>query len=318
MNTFLYEDNIEVYVTGSNAKLLSRDVITEFRGRGDEIHIYPLSFSEYMSVFDGDRYEGYEQYSIYGGLPYTLSFDSDVERSNYLKSLFEEVYINDIIERNNITNVEKLNELSNIISSQIGFLTNPFKLQNIFKSKKNITLSDKTISRYLECLEDAYLITKANRYDVKGNKYINTPFKYYFEDIGLRNAMLNFRQIDKGHIMENIIYNELLRRGYNVDVGVVYVNKTLENNVRSKVQYEVDFVCNQGSRRIYIQSSYEMKDDLKEIQERNSLVNIDDSFKKIIIVGDVSKPRMDDRGIITMGIYYFLLNEDSLDKDVFD
>ena len=318
LNTFLYEDNIEVYVTGSNAKLLSRDVITEFRGRGDEIHIYPLSFSEYMSVFDGDRYEGYEQYSIYGGLPYTLSFDSDVERSNYLKSLFEEVYINDIIERNNITNVEKLNELLNIILSQIGSLTNPFKLQNIFKSKKNITLSDKTISRYLECLEDAYLITKANRYDVKGNKYINTPFKYYFEDIGLRNAMLNFRQIDKGHIMENIIYNELLRRGYNVDVGVVYVNKTLENNVRSKVQYEVDFVCNQGSRRIYIQSAYEIKDDLKEIQERNSLVNIDDSFKKIIIVGDVSKPRMDDRGIITMGIYYFLLNEDSLDKDVFD
>lgn len=318
LNTFLYEDNIEVYVTGSNAKLLSRDVIIEFRGRGDEIHIYPLSFSEYMSVFDGDRYEGYEQYSIYGGIPYTLSFDSDVERSNYLKSLFEEVYINDIIERNNITNVEKLNELSNIISSQIGSLTNPFKLQNIFKSKKNITLNDKTISRYLECLEDAYLITKANRYDVKGNKYINTPFKYYFEDIGLRNAMLNFRQIDKGHIMENIIYNELLRRGYNVDVGVVYVNKTLENNVRSKVQYEVDFVCNQGSRRIYIQSAYEMKDDLKEMQERNSLVNIDDSFKKIIIVGDVSKPRMDDRGIITMGIYYFLLNEDSLDKDVFD
>lgn len=318
LNTFLYEDNIEVYVTGSNAKLLSRDVITEFRGRGDEIHIYPLSFSEYMSVFDGDRYEGYEQYGIYGGIPYTLSFDSDVERSNYLKSLFEEVYINDIIERNNITNVEKLNELLNIISSQIGSLTNPFKLQNIFKSKKNITLSDKTISRYLECLEDAYLITKANRYDVKGNKYINTPFKYYFEDIGLRNAMLNFRQIDKGHIMENIIYNELLRRGYNVDVGVVYVNKTLENNVRSKVQYEVDFVCNQGSRRIYIQSSYEMKDDLKEMEERNSLVNIDDSFKKIIIVGDVSKPRMDDRGIITMGIYYFLLNEDSLDKDVFD
>ncbi len=217
MNTFLYEDNIEVYVTGSNAKLLSRDVITEFRGRGDEIHIYPLSFSEYMSVFDGDRYEGYEQYSIYGGLPYTLSFDSDVERSNYLKNLFEEVYINDIIERNNITIVEELNELLNIISSQIGSLTNPFKLQNIFKSKKNITLSDKTISRYLDCLEDAYLITKANRYDVKGNKYINTPFKYYFEDIGLRNAMLNFRQIDKGHIMKNIIYNELLRRGYNGD-----------------------------------------------------------------------------------------------------
>ena len=314
LNTFLYEDNIEVYVTGSNAKLLSKDIVTEFRGRGDEIHVYPLSFNEYMSVFDGDQYEGYEQYSIYGGLPYTLSLENDNERSDYLKKLFEETYIRDIIERNNITNVEELNELLNIISSQIGSLTNPFNIQNTFKSEKNITLSDKTISKYLDCFEDAFIITKSQRYDVKGKKYINTPYKYYFEDLGLRNARLNFRQIDKGHIMENIIYNELLRRGYNVDVGVVEINKTDENGVRSKPQYEVDFVCNQGNKRIYIQSAFEMKDDQKEAQERKSLINIADSFKKIIIVGDVSKPRMDDNGIITMGIYYFLLNEDSLNQ----
>lgn len=314
LNTFLYEDNMEVYVTGSNAKLLSKDVVTEFRGRGDEIHIYPLSFIEYMSAFDGDEYQGYEQYSIYGGLPYTLSYETDIERSNYLKELFKETYIRDIIERNNISNIEELNELLNVISSQIGSLTNPYNLQNYFKSEKKITLSDKTISKYLEAFEDAFLINKVQRYDVKGKKYINSPYKYYFEDMGLRNARLNFRQLDKGHTMENIVYNELLRRGYNVDVGVVEVNKIDENGNNIKPQYEVDFVCNQGSKRIYIQAAYEMKDNLKETQERKSLINIDDSFKKIVIVGDVSKPRMDDNGIITMGIYYFLLNEDSLDR----
>ncbi len=314
LNTFLYEDNIDVYVTGSNAKLLSKDIITEFRGRGDEIHVYPLSFIEYMSVFEGDQYEGYEQYSIYGGLPYTLSFENDNERSKYLKLLFEETYIRDILERNKITNIDELNELLNIVSSQIGSLTNPYNLQNTFKSKKNINLTDKTISKYLDCFEDAFLINKAERYDIKGKKHINSPYKYYFEDLGLRNARLNFRQIDKGHIMENIIYNELLRRGYNVDVGIVEVNETNKNGVRNKPQYEVDFVCNLGSKKIYIQVSYEMNSLDKEIQERKSLINIKDSFKKIIIVGDISKPRMDDNGIITMGIYYFLLNEDSLDK----
>lgn len=313
LNTYLYEDNIEVYVTGSNAKLLSRDVVTEFRGRGDEIHVYPLSFKEYLDAFDGDQYQAYEQYSIYGGLPYTLAFETDNERSKYLKDLFEETYIRDIIERNNVTNVEELNELLNIISSQIGSLTNPFNLQNTFKSKKNVTLSDKTISNYLDYFIDAFLITKAQRYDIKGKNYINTPYKYYFEDIGLRNARLNFRQIDKGHTMENIVYNELLRRGYNVDVGVVEVNETNEKGVRSKPQYEVDFVCNQGNKRIYVQSAFEMQDSVKEKQERKSLLNINDSFKKVIILGDVSKPRMDDNGIITMGIFYFLLNEDSLD-----
>lgn len=314
LNTFLYEDNIEVYVTGSNAKLLSRDVVTEFRGRGDEIHVFPLSFSEFMDAFDGDQYEGYEQYSIYGGLPYTLSFETDEERSKYLKNLFEETYISDIIERNSINNVEELNELLNIISSQIGSLTNPRNLQNTFKSEKKSTLSDKTISNYLDCFTDAFLITKAERYDIKGKKYINSPYKYYFEDIGLRNARLNFRQIDKGHIMENIIYNELLRRGYNVDVGIVETNEVSDKNINSKPKYEVDFVCNQGSKRIYIQSAYEMQNAEKEIQEKKSLLNIKDSFKKIIILGDVSKPRMDDDGIITMGIFYFLLNDDSLNQ----
>ena len=314
LNTFLYEDNVEVYVTGSNAKLLSKDIVTEFRGRGDEIHIYPLSFNEYMSVFNGDIYEGYEQYSIYGGLPYTLSFETDNERSHYLKNLFDETYIRDILEKNDINNIDELNELLNIISSGIGSLTNPFSLQNTFKSEKKVTLSDKTISKYLNYFEDAFLINKAQRYDIKGKKYINTPFKYYFEDIGLRNARLNFRQVDKGHIMENIIYNELLRRGYNIDVGVVEINKRNEDGTRSKPQYEIDFVCNQGNKKIYIQSVYEMNNEEKEIQERKSLVNIGDSFKKIIIVGDVSKPRMDDNGIITMGIYYFLLNEDSLNS----
>ena len=314
LNTFLYEDNIEVYVAGSNAKLLSKDIVTEFRGRGDEIHIFPLSFQEYMSAFDGDQYEGFEQYSIYGGLPYTLSFENDNERSNYLKKLFEETYIRDIVERNDISNLEELNELLNILSSQIGSLTNPYNLQNKFKTEKNMSLSDKTISKYIEYFENAFLITKAERYDVKGKKYINSPYKYYFEDIGLRNARLNFRQIDKGHIMENIIYNELLRRGYNVDVGVVEVNSVLENGKNIKPQYEVDFVCNQGNKRIYIQSSYEIKNDIKDMQERKSLMNINDSFKKIIIIQDVSKPRMDDYGIITMGIYYFLMNENSLNE----
>ena len=309
LNTFLYEDNIEVYVTGSNAKLLSKDIVTEFRGRGDEIHIFPLSFSEFMSVYNGDKYEGYEEYSIYGGLPYTLSLETDKERSNYLKKLFEETYINDIIDRHKIDNIEELNELLNIISSQIGSLTNPLNLQNTFKSIKGLDLSDKTISRYLEYFEEAFLINKVERYDIKGKKHINSPYKYYFEDIGLRNARLNFRQIDNGYIMENIIYNELLRRGYNVDVGVVTIN---ENG--KKPQYEVDFVCNEGSKKIYIQSAYKMLNDIKEIQERKSLVNIKDSFKKIIIVNDMSKPRIDDTGIIVMGIYYFLLNENSLEE----
>lgn len=313
LNSFLYKKNIEVYVTGSNAKLLSRDVVTEFRGRGDVIHVYPLSFKEYMTIYDGDNYEGYDSYSIYGGLPLTLSFDSDSEKSKYLKELFEETYLNDIIERNKIQNKDELDELLNVISSSMGSLTNPYKLANTFNSEKKLNLSDKTISKYIEYFIDAFIINKAERYDIKGRKYINTPYKYYFEDIGLRNARLNFRQLDDGHTMENIIYIELLRREYNVDIGVVELNEKDVNGKNIKPQYEVDFICNQGSKKIYIQSAYEMKSDLKEQQERKSLLNINDSFKKIIIINGYSKPRIDDNGIITMGVLYFLLNEDSLD-----
>lgn len=313
LNSFLYKRNIEVYVTGSNAKLLSRDVVTEFRGRGDVIHVYPLSFKEYMTIYDGDNYEGYDSYSIYGGLPLTLSFDSDNEKSRYLKELFEETYLNDIIERNKIQNKDELDELLNVISSSMGSLTNPYKLANTFNSEKKLNLSDKTISKYIEYFIDAFIINKAERYDIKGRKYINTPYKYYFEDIGLRNARLNFRQLDDGHTMENIIYIELLRREYNVDIGVVELNEKDVNGKNIKPQYEVDFICNQGSKKIYIQSAYEMKSDLKEQQERKSLLNINDSFKKIIIINGYSKPRIDDNGIITMGVLYFLLNEDSLD-----
>lgn len=310
LNTYLYMDNVEVYVTGSNARLLSKDIVTEFRGRGDVIHVYPLSFSEYYNECGKDKYEAYKEYSLYGGLPFVLSFDNDNDKSKYLKELFNETYINDILERNNISNVDELNELLNVVSSQIGFLTNPHNLENVFKSKKKINLSDKTISKYLDYLIDAFIINKVERYDVKGKKFINSPFKYYFEDVGLRNARLNFRQLDDGHIMENIIYNELVRRGFNVDIGVV--NKE-GKEIKDNVEYEVDFVCNLGFRRVYVQVAYNLGDPDKDLQERKSLININDSFKKIIVVGDASKPTMDDYGIITMGIYYFLLNEDSLD-----
>ncbi len=314
LNSFLYKKNIEVYVTGSNAKLLSKDVITEFRGRGDEVHVYPLSFKEYVSAFDGDKYEAYNQYSRYGGLPLTLSFDNESEKTLYLKNLFTETYINDILERNNISNKEDLDELLNVLASQVGSLTNANKLTNIFNNEKDFNISYKTISKYIDCFIDAFIIKKAERYDIKGKKMINSIYKYYFEDIGLRNARLNFRQEDNGYIMENIIYNELVRRGYNVDIGVVEVNETNKKGVRIKPQYEVDFVCNLGSKKLYIQSAYEIKSELKNQQERKSLININDSFQKIIILNDMSTPKMDDYGIITMGIYYFLLNEDSLDK----
>ena len=312
LNSFLHKKNIEVYVTGSNAKLLSKDIVTEFRGRGDVIHIYPLSFKEYMSIYDGDKYEGYDNYSIYGGLPLTLSFDSENEKSKYLKDLFEETYLNDIIERNKVQNKDELDELLNVLSSSMGSLTNPYKLSNTFNSEKNLKISDKTISKYIDYFIDAFIINKAERYNIRGKKYINTPYKYYFEDIGLRNARLNFRQLDDGHTMENIIFTELLRREYNVDIGVVELNEKDINGNNIKPQYEVDFVCNQGSKKIYIQSAYEIKNDLKEQQERKSLLNINDSFKKIIIINGYSKPRIDENGIITMGVLYFLLDENSL------
>lgn len=313
LNSFLYRKNIEVYVTGSNAKLLSKDVITEFRGRGDEIHVYPLSFKEFMSAYEGDNYEGYEDYSIYGGLPLILSFDNDKDKSKYLKNLLEETYINDIVERNDVQNKDELNELLNVLASTMGSLTNPYNLANTFNNEKNLKITNKTVSKYIDYFMDAFIIDKAERYDIKGKRYINSPVKYYFEDVGLRNAKLNFRQLDNGHTMENMIYIELLRREYNVDVGVVEVNEKDKKGNNIKPQYEVDFICNQGSKKIYIQSAYTMQDDLKEQQERKSLSNIRDSFKKIIIINGYSKPRMDENGIITMGVLNFLLDEDSLD-----
>lgn len=313
LNTFTYMDNVDVYVTGSNAKLLSKDIITEFRGRGDKVELHPLSFSEFVSAYDGSIEQAWNEYFLYGGLPIMLSLETDEEKSEYLKQLFDEVYINDIIERHKINNVDGLNELINILSSSIGSLTNPSKLEDTFRSEKKVNLSDKTISTYIDYLIDAFLINKASRYNIKSKKCIGAPFKYYFEDIGLRNARLNFRQLDDGHIMENIIYNELISRGYNVDVGIVELNEKDEKGSNIKPQYEVDFVVNKGSQKYYIQSAYQIPDSEKYLQETKSLNNINDSFRKIIIVKDNIKLRRDENGIVMMGIFDFLLNENSLD-----
>lgn len=313
LNTFTYMDNVEVYVTGSNAKLLSKDIITEFRGRGDVIELHPLSFSEFVTAFNGSKEQAWNEYFLYGGLPLILTLETDDEKSEYLKRLFNEVYINDIIERHNINNIDEMNELINMLSSSIGSLTNPSRLENTFKSKKKVSLSDKTISSYIEYLIDAFLIKKAERYNIKGKKNIGAPFKYYFEDIGLRNARLNFRQLDDGHIIENIIYNELIKRGYNVDVGVVELNEKDEHGINKKPQYEVDFVVNKGNQKYYIQSAFQIPDHEKYLQETKSLNNINDSFRKIIIVKDDIKLRRDENGIIMISIFDFLLNENSLD-----
>lgn len=313
LNTFTYMDNVEVYVTGSNAKLLSKDIITEFRGRGDVIELHPLSFSEFANAFDGSKELAWNEYFLYGGLPLVLSLETDEEKSEYLKQLFNEVYVNDIIERNNINNIDEMNELINILSSSIGSLTNPSRLESTFKSKKKVTLSDKTISSYIEHLIDAFLIKKVERYNIKGKKNIGAPFKYYFEDIGLRNARLNFRQLDDGHIIENIIYNELIRRGYNVDVGIVELNEKDEHGINKKPQYEVDFVVNKSNQKYYIQSAFQIPDNEKYLQETKSLNNINDSFRKIIIVKDNIKLRRDENGIVMISIFDFLLNENSLD-----
>lgn len=313
LNTFTYMDNVEVYVTGSNAKLLSKDIITEFRGRGDVIELHPLSFSEFVTAFNGSKEQAWNEYFLYGGLPLILTLETDDEKSEYLKRLFNEVYINDIIERHNINNIDEMNELINMLSSSIGSLTNPSRLENTFKSKKKVSLSDKTISSYIEYLIDAFLIKKAERYNIKGKKNIGAPFKYYFEDIGLRNARLNFRQLDDGHIIENIIYNELIKRGYNVDVGVVELNEKDEHGINKKPQYEVDFVVNKGNQKYYIQSAFQIPDHEKYLQETKSLNNINDSFRKIIIVKDDIKLRRDENGIIMISIFNFLLNENSLD-----
>ena len=313
LNSFLHIPNADTYVTGSNAKFLSKDVITEFRGRGDEIKMYPLSFGEFFSEYEGNLTEAFDAYMTYGGLPQVLSFKSPEQKSSYLKNLFAETYIKDIKERYDIRHDEELEELIDTVASSIGGLTNPSKIANTFESLKKYKISKETVKTYLDYLCDSFLVEKAMRYDVKGRKYINTPAKYYFADCGLRNARLNFRQMEKPHLTENIIYNELRARGYNVDVGVVTVRTTNDSGIREQRQYEVDFVCNLGSRRYYIQSAYRMETEEKEVQEKISLLNIDDSFKKIIITGEPSVVHRDNNGITTISIYDFLLNANSLE-----
>ncbi len=308
LNGLVYEKNIDVYVTGSNSKFLSSDIITEFRGRGDQVRVYPFSFSEFLKAYDGDKYEAWSEYVTYGGLPLILSKKTDEEKSQYLKELFEQTYIKDIIERNGVQRVDVLDAIINMLASAVGSLTNPQKIYDTFKSNGEKELSLNTVNSYIKNVEDSFIVNKANRYDIKGKKYIQTPQKYYFTDIGLRNARLNFRQQEENHLMENIIYNELLVRGYNVDVGVVEIR---DND--SRKQLEVDFVCNLGSKRYYIQSALSLDTPEKTIQESKSLIHIGDNFKKIIVVKDNIKLWRNDAGIVIMGIQEFLLNENSLD-----
>ncbi|MDD7148497.1 MAG: ATP-binding protein [Lachnospiraceae bacterium] len=313
LNSLGRKKNVDVYVTGSNAKFLSKDIITEFRGRGDEVHMYPLTFSEFMSVYQGDKSEGWKDYVLFGGIPLVLGFETADQKSDFLKSLFEETYISDITGRNNIRNKAELEELLNILSSAIASLTNPSKLSATFKSVKNKTISKDTIIKYIDYLKDSFLIDSAIRYDIKGKKYINTPSKYYFTDLGLRNARLNFRQVEETHAMENIIFNELKVRGFNVDVGVVVMNEVDKSGKKIRKQLEVDFVCNKGSKRYYIQAAYALLDKTKMEQEQRSLINTGDGFKKIIITKDAVAPLYNDKGVLIMSVYDFLLNSDSLD-----
>lgn len=313
LNGFLRMPNVDIYVTGSNAKFLSKDIITEFRGRGFEIKMHPLSFSEYMSAYPGSIQAGFNEYMLYGGLPQILTYESEELKVRFLKALFDETYIKDIKERYSIKKDDDLEELINIMASGIGALTNPNKLANAFKSEKKSPISYDTIKDYIEYLCDSFLIEKATRYDIKGKKYINTPFKYYFMDLGLRNARLNFRQSEKSHLMENLIYNELRIRGFNVDVGVVPVVTRDNEGKQQRSQLEVDFVCNSGSRRYYIQSAFRMVTDEKIKQERASLLKVDDSFKKIIVIGEETPIIRDEAGITTMSIHDFLLKENSLE-----
>ena len=313
LNSLTRIKNVDVYVTGSNARFLSKDVITEFRGRGDEVHMYPLSFAEFMSVYPGTKQDGWNEYMLYGGLPLVLSFTTPDQKIAFLKSLFEETYISDIVGRHNLRNKAELEELLNILSSAIGSLTNPEKLAATFRSVKNKKISSNTIKKYIEYLCDSFLIDSAVRYDVKGKKYIDTPVKYYFTDMGLRNARLNFRQLEETHSMENIIFNELKIRGFNVDVGVIMHYDTNEKGNSIRKQLEIDFVCNKGSKRYYIQSAYAIPDQAKMEQEQRSLMLTGDFFKRIIITKDTPAPYYNENGVLIMSVYDFLLNENSLD-----
>ena len=309
LNGLLYERNLDVYVTGSNSKFLSSDIITEFRGRGDEIKVFPLSFSEYMSAFEGDKQDAWNEYVLYGGLPLILSKKTEEEKSQYLKGLFDQTYIKDIIERNNIQRVDILDSIINMLASSVGSLTNPKKIYDTFVSNGEKEISSNTVTSYIKFIEDSFIVNKSDRYDVKGKKYIQTPQKYYFSDIGLRNARLNFRQQEENHIMENILYNELIVRGYNVDVGVVEIRDENKN----RKQLEIDFVCNLGNKRYYIQSALNLDTREKTIQEERPLMNINDNFKKIIVVKDNMKHWITEEGIVVVGIQEFLLNKNSLD-----
>ena len=313
LNSLTRMKNVDVYVTGSNARFLSKDVITEFRGRGDEVHMYPLSFAEFMSVYPGTKQDGWNEYMLYGGLPLVLSFTTPDQKIAFLKSLFEETYISDIVGRHNIRNKAELEELLNILSSAIGSLTNPEKLAATFRSVKNKKISSNTIKKYIDYLCDSFLIDSAVRYDVKGKKYIDTPVKYYFTDMGLRNARLNFRQLEETHSMENIIFNELKIRGFNVDVGVIIQYDTNEKGNSIRKQLEIDFVCNKGSKRYYIQSAYAIPDQAKMEQEQRSLMLTGDFFKRIIITKDTPAPYYNENGVLIMSVYDFLLDENSLD-----
>ena len=309
LNSLILIPNADVYVTGSNSRFLSSDIATEFRGRGDVVQLHPLRFSEFSSAYDGDKLDTWDDYFIYGGMPQILSYQSNESKAEYLQQLFQNTYTRDLVERNKLRNENNLDELFNVIASATGSFTNPSKLEKTFRSVKQVSFPRATIDFYIRCMEDAFLVSKAQKYDVKGKQYIGTPYKIYFEDVGLRNARLNFRQTEENHIMENIIYNDLKARGFNVDIGVVkYFTK---NNTGKTIRKdcEVDFIVNRGSQRVYIQSAYEIPDNAKMEQEKNSLRRINDSFRKIIITKDYMKPRTDDDGIIRMGIINFLLDD---------
>lgn len=312
LNGYLRNDNIDIYVTGSNSKFLSTDVLTEFAGRGDEIHILPLSFSEFLPAYGEDTDAALEEYMAYGGLPATLFFKTDEQKIAYLETQLKTVYLQDVVKRNNLFSDRDIGELLDVLASCISTLTNPAKLADTFKSVKRSPIAASTIGKYIEYLQEAFIIKKALRYDVKGKKYINTPYKVYFEDIGLRNARLNFRQTEPTHIMENIIFNELRFRGYNVDVGVVE-SREYDGGKDVKKQLEIDFVANLGNKRYYIQSAYDIPTEEKRLQETRSFDKTGDSFKKVIIIERNIKPRRDDKGYLTIGLRQFLLDPDSLD-----
>ena len=312
LNGLLHIPNADVYVTGSNAKFLSKDIITEFRGRDYQIHVSPLSFAEFMSVYEGDREDGWNEYLLYGGLPPVVLLKTEEEKVKLLDSLLAETYIIDVVNRNKIKNDSELNDLFKILASGIGGLTNPQRLSNTFQSVKNVSISPATIKKYIECLSDAFLLESCNRYDVKGRKYIGTPLKYYFSDLGIRNALLGFRQQEKTHLMENAVYNELCARGYSVDVGNVEVNTVDEKGTKVRRMLEVDFVCNRGYKRCYIQSALSLPDREKMQQESASLLRIDDSFMKYVITGDRIKKYQNDDGIVIMNVFDFLLDEQSV------